>query len=77
MCSSKIEKWTKRGGDEGHVRWYPGGEGAGNVDRVLTFPAQALAEQVTEETHYVPVGMMGNAAVHMNQKQPNPSQKQD
>lgn len=44
---------------------------------VLTFPAQALAEQVTPETHYVPVGMMGNAAVHLNQKQPNPSQKQD
>ena len=47
------------------------------MGQVLTFPAQALAEQVTAETHYMPVGMMGNAAVHMSQKQPSPSQKQD
>lgn len=48
-----------------------------NMGWVLTFPAQVLAERVTAETHYVPVGVMGNAAVHRNQKQPNTSQKQD
>lgn len=36
---------------------------------LLPFPAQALAEQGIVETYYVPVGIMGDAAINPVQKQ--------
>lgn len=36
---------------------------AGNIGQLLACPAQVLIEQLIAETHYVPVGLMGDAAM--------------
>lgn len=55
---------TKRKGDVEVVLW----ERAGNIGQLLACSAQVLTEQVIAETYYVPVGLMGDAA--MNTIQP-------